>query len=90
MERKARILFISLTLLALTSSAVYHNFLAPSKTELTIEGTDEIACLIYDQEWEEKFGGGKEGLITYYVEKYKLYRKMGKFGKYFRRKKKSK
>jgi len=90
MEKKVRILFISLTLLALTSSALYHKVISPPKSNLTLEGPDIVAQLVYEQEWEEKYGGEQLGLLTYYIEKYKLYRKLGKFGKYFRKRKKSK
>lgn len=89
MEKKARILFISLTLLALISSALYHNLLSPPKTNLTLDGPNEVARVAYDLGWKQKFGGERVGWITYYVEKHKLYKKMGKFGKYFRKRKKS-
>jgi len=90
MEKKVRILFISLTFLAVASSTLYHTVISPPKSNLTLEGPDEVARVVYEQEWEKKYGGEQLGLLIYYIEKYKLYRKLGKFGKYFRKRKKSK
>jgi hypothetical protein len=78
MEKIARISFIALTLFALSTSALYHNFLAPPKTELSVSGYAPVVRDAHEIEYKERFGTKEVGWATYAVQKFKEYRRLGK------------